>query len=123
VSEDSELSVVNTSEDSFETDNEGVIDSFNQRVDQIEENHEKNGSPKSKVLDRLLSQNVTQHTNIFGRKQVYLVASFNDWVPLEMHTNAETSARVMRSEEELKAMTTKALVKLIKTKKKEDNKI
>lgn len=32
----------------------------------------------------LLKKNDNTHVNIFGRKQIYLVASFNDWVPVEM---------------------------------------
>jgi len=41
---------------------------------------------KLKIMQGFLEKNVKQYVNIFGRKQIFLVASFNDWVPVEMNT-------------------------------------
>ena len=50
-----------------------------------------NPSKKDEKLDKLLSKNghaykETKHNlrNVFGRKQIFIVASYNDWIPVEM---------------------------------------
>lgn len=61
--------------------------------------------------------------NIFGRKQIYLVASFNEWVPIEMQTQQEVKQIKSKGIHELQALTAKQLAKLGKSKKKEADNI
>lgn len=72
------------------------------------------------IMQGFLEKNIKQYVNIFGRKQIFIVASFNDWVPVEMNTQQEIKQRKAKGAE-LEDMTAKQLAKLGKAKKKEDN--
>lgn len=72
------------------------------------------------ALQAMLEKNVNKYLNLFQRKQIYVVASFNDWVPIEMQTTNEIKQRVSKGAE-LETMNAKQLAKLGKSKKKDDN--
>lgn len=69
----------------------------------------------------MLKKNDNKHLNIFGRKQIYLVASFNDWVPIEMRTNQEIKQLRIKGETTIKELDDNHRAKLGKSKKKDDN--
>lgn len=69
-----EVSSVHTSEDEFVKDDAKVRASM-----------QRNDTPKeeSKIAHIVNKSNIV---NVWGRKQVFMVSSFNDWVPIEMKT-------------------------------------
>ena len=58
-------------------------------------------------MQGFLEKNVKQYVNLFGRKQIFLVASFNDWVPVEMNTNCEIKQIKAKGMRQLQEMTSK----------------
>lgn len=112
-----------TSDDEFSTDNEGVIEGYNAKIKEMEENKPPEQKLRDDMLQQLLDKNVNKHLNLFGRKQIYVCASFNEWMPIEMQTTAEIKQRKDKHEDTLKEMDPKKLAKLAKSKKKEENMI
>lgn len=78
---------------------------------------------RNQILNDLLKKNDNKHLNIFGRKQIYLVASFNEWMPIELRTNQEIKQLRIKGQEALMQMDDRHRAKLGKSKKKADNEI
>ena len=78
-----------TSDDEFNIDNEGVIDGYNAKVKELAENKDEVQKLRDQTMEQLLEKNVNKHLNLFGRKQIYVCASFNEWMPVEMQTTME----------------------------------
>lgn len=87
VDSDEEESVF-TSEDNFDdTKNDQVIKEYNQRLEDRVKEMAPEEIEKIDVLQKFLDQNRPKnHISIFGRDSVYIVASFNDWQPIELKT-------------------------------------
>lgn len=84
-SEDS--SSVRTSDDEFEVDTEGVFDLVRSKLNQKKAEHD--GELRRSQVQSSLAKNVPHPRNPFGRKHVYMCASFNDWIPSEMKSMHE----------------------------------
>lgn len=67
----SEIQSIKTSEDEFQLDTDLVVQQFQKSVTS------KFGVPAVEPRGPLTK-------NVFGRKQVFICSSFNDWVPQEM---------------------------------------
>ena len=84
--DDDETESIKTSEDEFEIDDK-LPEQYNERLEErkneFPEALKKNIERLQKAMDQNRPLNVK---NIFGREQTYLVASFNNWVPVEMQT-------------------------------------
>jgi len=89
VDSDEEYSVI-TSEDDFKTDDEGIKNQYKNR--EIAKT-EADISNKPNLLKTVNKNRPNQEVNEFGRKKVYMVASFNDWQPIELNTLYEIKTR------------------------------
>jgi hypothetical protein len=49
------------------------------------------------LLKTLNKNRPKQEVNEFGRKKIYLVASFHDWQPIELNTLYEIKARKQKN--------------------------
>ena len=85
IDSDEETSV-HTSVDQFSVDDDEVIT-------EVRHHYDNNPVVKDEKLEKLLSKNGHAYKennvklrNAFGRKQVFIVASYNDWIPVEMKT-------------------------------------
>ena len=78
---------VQTSEDEFEVDDEGVKDQYTKKVMDMDQNRSEKEKKQIQKLEALLAKNDNSATkDIFGRDRIFLVASFNDWQPVELKT-------------------------------------
>ena len=89
---------VKTSEDEFQVDDEGIKGQLHGFVNEQREEHKAEAAnPKGGDLARLvqsLKQNEPLgHKNVFGRDEVYLVASFNEWQPIALQTTHEIKTK------------------------------
>lgn len=90
---------------------------------QKEDTRTEDEKKRLQILNDLLKRNDNKHINIFGRKQIYLVASFNEWIPIELRTNQEIKQLRIKGEEALMKMDDRQRAKLGKAKRKQDNEI
>lgn len=78
---------VRTSEDSFEADTKKVIEVYDSRMKAKNKAMDMEEKNKIDNIRKLLAKNMPNPTkNIFSRDVVFLVASFNDWFPVELKT-------------------------------------
>jgi len=83
-----------------------VIDGYKQKNEERLENMNLKDKERLTIMQGFLEKNIKQYVNIFGRKQIFIVASFNDWVPVEMNTQQEIKQRKAKGAE-LEDMTAK----------------
>ena len=75
---------LDTSDDDFKVDDEDVIFRMGQLLDRKLADRPHIGKDQSNVLQQSLQKNIAKKRSFFGRKQIYMCASFNDWIPVEM---------------------------------------
>lgn len=112
-------SSIHTSDDSFEVDDD-IVKDYHERLDLKVEEMPEHEIERNAVLKELLNKNKQKHLNLFGRKQIYLMASFNDWFPVEMRTPHEIKQLAAKAAE-MEEMTDKQLARMAKSKRKEEN--
>lgn len=90
----SEDTSVRTSEDSYSTDNSVVLSDYNKRLRLKQEERTDAQKAEQDVLQKTLDKNRLVHEkNVFGRVNVFLVASFTEWQPIQMHTYFECKTK------------------------------
>jgi len=76
---------LDTSDDDFTVDDEDVIFRMGQLLDRkLADLPKMEKDERSNALQQTLKKNIAKKRSIFGRKQIYMCASFNDWIPVEM---------------------------------------
>ena len=89
INSDDDPSVV-TSDDSYLTDDSGVKEEYLDRIEEKKLDMEPEDAKNLLYLEKNLEKNrPNQMLNLFLRRQTYIIASFNDWTPLEMKTAFE----------------------------------
>lgn len=90
----SEDTSVRTSEDSYSTDNSVVKEEYNKRLKRQIDERTNQQKAEIELLQKTLDKNRMEHEkNQFGRVNVFLVASFADWQPIQMHTYFECKTK------------------------------
>ena len=84
-----ESSSLETSDDDFEEDTTGVMSQFHKKIVTKLKARTKEEKKEAMKLQKLLDKNVPKTVSHFKRKQVFICASFNDWVPVELKTTHE----------------------------------
>lgn len=82
-----EASSVITSDDEFQVDDLVVMRELDEHMAVKEKN--KLDDPEIQQLEKAMKNKVPKVKSIFGRKQVFICASFNDWIPIELKSTHE----------------------------------
>ena len=86
IDSDDEASV-RTSDDEFKVDDEGVKEQYTEKVTALDRDRPEAEKKRIEKLEGLLAKNDNSATkDVFGRERIFLVASFNDWQPVELKT-------------------------------------
>jgi hypothetical protein len=123
IDSDDEASV-RTSDDEFKVDDEGVKEQYTEKVTALDRDRPEAEKKRIEKLEGLLAKNDNSATkDVFGRERIFLVASFNDWQPVELKTVFHIKAQRKHGvdfEEWVKA-TEEKNPSLLVPKKKEEN--
>jgi len=74
---------LDTSDDDFSLD-EGLVGKVGKRIERNQGTKTAGRELEITQMQKSLEKNSPRKRSIFGRKLIYMCASFNDWVPVEM---------------------------------------
>lgn len=68
-------------------------------MDHKKKKKEQTNDPEIQQLEKAMKNKVPKVKSIFGRKQVFICASFNDWIPIELKSTHEIKLENEKSNE------------------------
>lgn len=58
-------------------------------MEELKKKKKEKPDPEVQQLEKAMKNKVPKVKSIFGRKQVFICASFNDWIPIELKSTHE----------------------------------
>jgi hypothetical protein len=58
-------------------------------MEELQRKKKEKPDPEVQQLEKAMKNKVPKVKSIFGRKQVFICASFNDWIPIELKSTHE----------------------------------